>query len=355
MKNRKIGFFACVLAIWICTLWYSVLRTDSKDLVWIYNWFIDVVASIDDEIRENSVRCGSFQVAWNDFIEEMWLESQDFWWLSKNTFKSNHVSETSYYNNFWLFTLDLKSEIERWVSDKFKEGVNPKFISDWSIIPQSADYYEWKKEKKYAVYSKFKKSINLKHIFEDLWWWRFADVYDGVEFFGIDCNTSKTYDKVRILYYYSDSDFAISIRTWWGDEIILSRWTKWKTFMITYNTILSKERNYGGSHEIYRFDCLKIPEFKIKLDKEIYRLRDKKILQNEGEISRIGAALQDIEIKIDNPSSIFNSSKADKQRKFSNATYHYFNFDYPFMVFIKESDKSLPYFAAYISDIKLFQ
>ena len=164
-KGKKIGFFACVMAIWMCMLWYSVLKTDSKDLIWVYNWFIDVVTSIDDEIRENSVRCGSFQLAWNDFIKDMWLESQNFWGLSKQTFKSNYISENNYYNNFWLFTLDLKSEIEKWVLDKFKEWVKPKFISDWSIIPQSADYYEWKKEKKYAVYSKFKKSINLNNLF----------------------------------------------------------------------------------------------------------------------------------------------------------------------------------------------
>ena len=357
MGKGTIVFLASVLAIWICALWYFALKTESKDQVWIYNWSIDVVASIDDEIRENSVRCWSFQIAWNEFIREMWLDtySYDFWGLSKDTFEPNNISEINYYNNFWLFTLDLKSEIEKWVLDKFEEGVNPKFISDWSIVPQSADYYEQKKDKKYAVYSKFKKSINLKNMFEDLWWWRFADVYDRIKFFGIDCNTTKSYDKVRILYYYSDFDFAISIRTWWGDEIILSRWTKWKTFMTTYNLILSKERNYGESHEIYRFDCLKIPEFKIKLNNEIHKLKGKKISKNEDEIYKIGVALQDIEISIDNPLSIFNNNKVDKERKFSNVEYHHFDFDYPFMVFIRENGKNLPYFAAYISDIKLFQ
>ena len=35
--------------------------------------------------------------------------------------------------------------------------------------------------------------------------------------------------------------------------------------------------------------------------------------------------------------------------------YRYFYFDKPFMIFLKESDKELPYFAAQITNIKLFQ
>jgi hypothetical protein len=35
--------------------------------------------------------------------------------------------------------------------------------------------------------------------------------------------------------------------------------------------------------------------------------------------------------------------------------YHYFDFDEPFMIFIKEYGKDLPYFVAQVSDIKLFQ
>jgi hypothetical protein len=35
--------------------------------------------------------------------------------------------------------------------------------------------------------------------------------------------------------------------------------------------------------------------------------------------------------------------------------YHYLYFDKPFTIFIKEYNKDLPYFAAQISDIKLFQ
>jgi hypothetical protein len=35
--------------------------------------------------------------------------------------------------------------------------------------------------------------------------------------------------------------------------------------------------------------------------------------------------------------------------------YNYFYFDKPFTIFIKEYNKDLPYFAAQVSDVKLFQ
>ena len=357
MKNRKIWFVLFVIALWLCTLWYSVLRTDSKDLMWIYNWFLDLTLSIDDEIRDNSVRCWAFQVAWNDFVEDInaTTQSKVFDWLSKRGFDLDQMAQgNTYYNKFWLFTLDLKSEIEKEVKDKFDENINLKFLSNWSIVPQSSDYYEWKKEKKYGIYSKFNRLINLKNSFEKLDDWSFANVYDDVRYFGVNCDSNKKYDNVRVLYYNSDVDFAISIKTWGWDEIILSRWTRWKTFMVTYNLILSKERGYIGGHDFTKYDCLKIPEFNLKFEKEIYKLKDQKLLGTGGKIYRVGIAEQDVEIKLD------RSSWDKKGKNLIDSLqlwdrYHYFDFDEPFMIFVKEYGKDLPYFAAQVSDVKLFQ
>ena len=356
MKKRKIGFVSFILALWLCTLWYSVLRTDSKDLMWVYNWFLDVVLSIDDEIRDNSVRCWAFQVAWNDFMDDINVkaQSQVFDWLNKKSFDLDQMAqEKTYYNKFWLFTLDLKSEIEREVKDKFNENVNLKFLSNWSIVPQSVDYYEWKKEKKYGIYSKFNKLINLKNSFEKLDDWSFADVYDDVKYFGVNCNSNKKYDNIRVLYYNSDFDFAISIKTWGWDEIILSRWTRWKTFMVTYNLILSKERGYVGGHDFTKYDCLKIPELNVNFEKEIYKLKDQKLSDVDSKIYRVGMAIQSVNLELDRTSwdkkdkSLLDVQLLDR--------YHYLYFDNPFIIFIKEYGKDLPYFAAQISDVKLFQ
>lgn len=360
MKKRGIGFLAFIVAIWACTLWYSVLRTDSKDLMWIYNWFLDVVVSIDDETRDNSVRCWAFQLIWSDIENDIQIdtESQALKGLKKQTFKADQMPKNSYYNKFGLFTLDLKSEIEKWVNDVLNENVNPKFLSDWTIVPQSANYYEWKKEKKYGMYSKFIKSINLKNSFEKLEDWTFADVYDDIKYFGISCNSDKKYDNVRVLYYNSNEDFAISIKTWSWEEIILSRWTKWKTFMITYNLIMSKERNYPGNHKFTKFDCLKIPELNVNFERDIYKLKDQKFSDTDGQVYRIDTAIQDVRIDLEKSSWSKKNKNLVDSLELSNIMwdkYHYFYFEKPFTIFIKDYNKDLPYFAAQVSDIKLFQ
>lgn len=361
MGKKRITIVVSLIAIWACSLWYSALKNDSKELAWIYNWFLDILSSIDDEIRDNSVRCGAFQVAWNDFLDgiEVDNQSQVFAWLSKQNFKSNQISQAkNYYNNFGLFSLDLKSEIEKWVKAKFNENISLKFLSDWSIVPQSSDYYEWKKEKKYGIYSKFKKLINLKNSFEKLEDWTFAGVYDDIKYFGINCNSDKKYDNVNVLYYNSEEDFAVSIKTWWWDDIILSRWTKWKTFMIIYNIVMAKERNYLSEHKFTKNDCLKIPEININFEKELYTLKDQKFSDTDGQIYRVDTAIQDVAIGLDKSSWNKKDKKLVESIELSNIIwdkYRYFYFENPFTIFIKESDKELPYFAAQVSDIKLFQ
>lgn len=359
MRRKWIALFACLIAIWACTLWYSVLKSDAKDLSWIYNWFLDVVWSIEDEIRDNSVWCGSFQLAWDELLENVdaHFNNQVFDNLNKKTFTADQLPLNAHYSKNWLLTLDLKTEIEKWVKAKFNEDIKvSSFVSEWSIIPQSSDYYEWKKEKKYVLYSKFNKIINLKNTFEKLEDWNFADVYDDVKYFGINCNSNKKYDTVKILYYISDMDFAVSIKTWWWDDIILARWTKWKNFMMIYNLILSKERSYANSHKFTKYDCLKIPEINLKFEKEIYKLKNQKSSDDENDIYRIAKAIQDLEIKLDNPSwTKVNKTLTDSLPNIVWEKYHYLYFDKPFTIFIKEYNKDLPYFAAQISDIKLFQ
>jgi hypothetical protein len=69
-----------------------------------------------------------------------------------------------------------------------------------------------------------------------------------------------------------------------------------------YNLILSKERSYANSHKFTKYDCLKIPEINLKFEKEIYKLKNQKSSDDENDIYRIAKAIQDLEIKLDNPS-----------------------------------------------------
>jgi len=360
MTIKKIIFIICLILVWVGTFWYSTLKSDNKNLIWVHYGSLEVLPSIYDEVGDNSVRCWAFQLAWNDLTQDIDISSQSQYFknLNKQTFSGGDIPPKNYYNKYWLFTLDLKSEIEKWVKDKFNETIElHSFVSDWWIVPQSEDYYEWKKEMKYGIYSKFKKIIDLKNMFETWGQWKFANFFEDINYFGISCNSNKQYEQVKILYYNSDDDFAISITTWKWDDIIFSRWSMWTSFFTLYNNILNRTKNYYGNQNLTKYDCLKIPELNIKTEKEFHKFNNQKISDTEWLIYRIKTVIQNIEIKIDKAAKDRRNSNSENEtiQLYTWTIYHHFYLDHPFTLFIKESDKDLPYFAAQISDVTLFQ
>ncbi len=360
MIVKKTTFIICLILIGIGTFWYSTLKSDNKDLVWVQHGKLEVLPSIYDEIGDNSLRCGAFQLAWNDLIKDIEISSQSQYFnnLNRQNFSWGEISPNNYYNKYWLFTLDLKTDIEKWVKDKFNESIElPNFLSDWWIVPQSADYYEWKKEVKYWIYSKFKKIVDLRSMFETWGQWKFANFFEDINYYGINCNSNKQYEQVKILYYNTDDDFAISITTWKWDDIILSRWAMWTSFYTLYNNILNRAKNYYGNQNLTKYDCLKIPELSIKTEKEFQKFNNQKILDTGWLIHRIKTVIQNIEIKIDKVAKDRNdiTSKNENDQSYTWTIYHHFYLDQPFVLFIRESDKDLPYLAAQISDVTLFQ
>ena len=118
-----------------------------------YSEDVEVLATLDDAITNNSVWCGTFQLVWNDMQNE--VVGQDIVFqkqielvenLNKQTFKEDDLSDEYYYKNWGLMTLDLKEEIEKGIKDKFDEPSDILDKLDWSNAPQS--------DSGYNVYSK---------------------------------------------------------------------------------------------------------------------------------------------------------------------------------------------------------
>jgi len=84
-------------------------------------WELHISTSIDDDVIDNSLWCGTFQLVWNDMVDE--IVKQDVVFdpqlqivenLNKKTFSNEYISSDSYFSKFGLLTLDLKEEIENW-------------------------------------------------------------------------------------------------------------------------------------------------------------------------------------------------------------------------------------------------
>ena len=337
------------------------------------DWNLHVLTSIDDKVVGDSMWCWTFQLVWNDMVNEVVQKDVVFTPqleivknLNKQTFTNKQLSPGSYYSKFWLLTLDLKAEIENWIKEKFNETSDIlDQWADWSQVPQSDDYYEWKSEKKYWFYAMLKKIFKFENEFDELDNWKFNNKYNNIKYFWIDNDSSgKLYKQVYVYYYNSDEDFAVALKTKEGEDVILARWIWWNSFMDVYSNILKNEKKYEWNHYFTEDDYLKVPELEVKTLTEFSELEDKEFPLAEPEWSwKIDKALQTIELKLDKEWWEIKSEAWIAVTTRSNSIsmkepiveHRYFYFDKPYIMFLKEGNKKLHYFAAQISDITLFQ
>ena len=376
MKKGIIIGIICFVVLLVCWIgWYYLLK-DSKWLTiqsWKSDWNLHVLTSIDDEVVWDSMWCGTFHLVWNDMLNE--VVKQDVVVspplkivenLNKQTFTNKELSPNSYYSKFWLLTLDLKEEIENWIKEKFNETSDIlDQWADWSQVPQSNDYYEWKSEKKYWFYAMLKKIFKFENIFDQRDDWKFADKYDDIKYFWIEWDSdSILYNQVYVYYYNSDKDFAVALKTKECEDVILARWIWGSSFLDVYNNILKNEEKYEWKHYFTEDDYLKVPELNLKNLTEFDELENKEFPHAEPNRTwKIDKALQTIELKLDKEWWEIKSEAWIALGTYTNSIsmeepkieHRYFYFDKPYVMFLKEADKDLPYFAAQISDITLFQ
>ena len=106
---------------------------------------IKTVATLEDEITTNSIWCGTFQLVWNDMVNNVVKQDVVFTPqeklvenLNKQTFKEDQLSEKDYYKAYDLLTLDLKEKIEKAIKEKFNEKSDILDSIDWSEVPKDA-------------------------------------------------------------------------------------------------------------------------------------------------------------------------------------------------------------------------
>lgn len=330
---------------------------------------ITTVLTLDDEITDNTIWCGTFQLIWNDLKND--LAKQDIVFnpqlkvvenLNKETFTTKELSEASYYKKIGTPSLKLKEEIEKAIKDKFNEKSD--ILND----------FEWENRdpKDYFLYAMLKKEFQFEKAFEELENGKFRD-YDNVKYFGIKSDeTGELKQQVDVLYYKSKDDFAVKLRTKQEDEVILCKNPEGKTFGEIYNNILDKtevkvynmpnnQDNYEAIKvygELKEGELLKVPNIKLKEKNEITEIEDKKFLFSNGEVYSIEKALQTIEFELDRTGGKIKSEAGMMVKNESVAIMdeiREFSIDDTFAIFLIEKGKDKPYFAGKINDITKFQ
>ena len=293
------------------------------------------------EMDTNKVWCGTFNLVWNDFMNDVIggkIEFEDgssslVDELNKQSFTEDQLNPNSYYKKQGLATTELKTEIEKGIKEKFNE--NSKIL----------DKVEWDNPYGYVLYCMLKKEFNYLEKFPTLDDATFKDSQEKVKYFGIEPDTEQSASKnVDILFYNSKTDFAIKLKTKEGEEVYLYRTTgDGKSFDDNYNEMIEKSNNYTGNKTWDENDVLMIPFIKVQDEINYDELCGRFI---KGTQWYIRQALQTIDFELNNyGGSVKSEALIDALKQSVSNTNREFIFDDDFILYLKEDDKEKPYFA----------
>lgn len=296
------------------------------------------ISSIDT----NKVWIGTFNLVWNDFMNDVVGGKIEFIdgnselvsELNKQTFKANQLLDKSYFKIHGKSSLELKNKIEN--------GIKQKFNEESKIV----DKVNWNDPQGYVLYAMLKKEFNYLEKFPTLTDKPFANSEENVKYFGIAQTSPKESSKnVEILFYNSENDFAIKLKTKEGEEVILYKTNgENKSFEENYNTIKNNAKSYNGEKTLQENDIIEIPYIKVN-DEINYDELCGKIIKGTNNVY-IQQALQTIDFELNNVGGTVKSEALiEATRKSFTTRGKELLFNSDFILYLKEESKEQPYFA----------
>lgn len=363
---KKIGIIVFILAIFILTVIQTQgcsffgkkikikhkedkieIKTEKKDEVKEEIRELSFVPV--NEVNDNKIWVGTFQLVWNDLVDEIVKSPVEFVdyeselanSLNKKGFIETDISENSYYKTYGYMTKAFKKEIEKNLKEKLNETSDILDSLDWN--PEN-----------FLLYAMLKKDFKYLTEFKIL---NEADFMgEKVKYFGFNLNDRKELqNNARVLFYNSKDDFASKLITKEGEEAILYRTNDKKTLEEFYKDLNEKTKNYNGNKYFTDDDNLKVPY--IKFDK-MFHYNEFVGRQIKNSDFMITEAIQTVKFKMDNKGGSLKSEVAvvgTNMAAPSLKDYRYFEYDKPFVLFLKEKDKSVPYFIVHFVNADLFE
>ena len=317
---------------------------------------VKIVPTLSDKVKGNTMWCGTFQIVWNDLKNEIVKQDIEFSPqldcvdnLNKSAFSADMISAEDYYKTYGVISPELKTQIETDLNNKF--GKTSDFINN----------FNWNTDanaKKYLIYAMLVKDLKFATPFDDLETGDFAGKDTKTSYFGLKANSnSEARSQVSVLYYNNEKDKAISISTTTNDEIILCRTNTIQNFNQIWEKITNERTNYTGNTSLEETELLQVPEISINFEKEYTDLENKEFEDVNGEKLTIEKAMQTIDFELNKEGAKLTSEAgiAVTTNAIEPQDIREFSFNDSFVIFLKEKDKELPYFALNVSDIEDFQ
>lgn len=340
----------------LLTAIFSIILASSFCIAQAKDSQVEMLAAISQKPAEqNYLWVGTFQMVWNEFADNIVkgpiifknYKSPLADLLNKQEFKKSMLSEDSYYTAFGPTNIELKKQIEDAIMQKFNEKSDLLDKIDW-YHPNNA----------YLFYAMLIKNFDFQARFDMLADGKFANSKEQVPYFGIDKKSRDTlYDKVHVLFYNNPFDYAVALDSD-KDEVILYRTNTKKDFLSLYNSIEEKSKKYKGNKAFVAGDQLKVPYMSIKQDASYDKLCGKEILNTDR--LYIDKALQTVQFNMNNrgvklkSEAVMNIMTMSMPIMVAQNGRNFF-FNNTFVLFMKEKDKSVPYFAIRVKDMSSFK
>lgn len=231
----------------------------------------------------DTIWCGTFQLAWNELINQYGkeIEFKDYNSelvdkLNEQNFTKDMLSEDSYYIKVAETTPSLKEEIKQDMKNKF--GKNSAIL----------DNIDFNQKNGITIYTALNKKFEFLEIFDDLKDMNFGNTNKKIKCFGIDEESDKSlYKNVEVMYYgwnkeNEEWEYAARLKTKENEEIILANISSIGDFDETYEKVLELENTYEETKEFQDIDIIYIPYMNINFTinyeelcgKEINNTRD---------------------------------------------------------------------------------
>lgn len=260
-------------------------------------------------------------------------------------------------NNLWIGTLDLAwKDLEEKVGGRIELEENIDIANELNNSSFSKDMLDENDytinvtrtvTNGYNIETKLNKNLNFLYSFDNFnndYNYTFGkDGNDYIKYFGIN-NASKEdlNQNVEVLFYNGNNDFAVLLNTKEGDEIILYRTDENKSFNEYYEDIKNKKDNYNGSTTFEENDELLVPYVNVNGTVAYNELADKIIKNTNG--MYISNVIQDVNFNL-NESGCNMQSHATMTTEYLSIGSRYFWFRDTFIIFMKEENSNMPYFA----------
>ena len=296
----------------------------------------------------NRLWVGTFQLVWNKFSDAIIggpVEFDDYnspvaAALNEKEFTKDNLDSASYYVKHGTVSPKLKQTIERGIKHKFDETSDILDTFDWSEDPS-----------KYFVYAMLKKDFKFIKAFDKLPEGWFGKNSAPVKYFGINSSSNKAlYDNVTVLFYNSENDYAVKLKTKGADQVILYRTNTDKTFNKYYNDILRKTQKYSGSPMFQYRDSLLIPDISLYLETNFPDVEGHTIKVTDIVIDK---TIETVDFKMNNEGVKLKSEAAMIAKCLSLAPGNGrdFLFNNTFVLFLVEKGQDVPYYAMRVADV----